>query len=32
ADDVIWQRLKKRSPEYYEELRSKFYRTGESLH
>jgi TRAP-type C4-dicarboxylate transport system substrate-binding protein len=32
ADDVIWQRLKKRSPEYYEELRNKFYRTGESLH
>ncbi len=25
ASDVIWQRLEKRSPEYYAELRAKFY-------
>ena len=27
ANEVIWQRLKKRSPEHYAELRSKFYRS-----
>ena len=29
ANDVIWQRLRKRSPEYYPELLDKFYRTEE---
>ena len=29
ANDVIWQRLEKRAPEYYAELRSKFYREEE---
>lgn len=27
ANDVIWQRLKRRSPEHYGELRRKFYRS-----
>ena len=31
AHDVIWQRLQKRSPEYYAELLDKFYRAGETL-
>jgi len=31
ANNVIWERLEKRSPNYYTELRSKFYRSGESL-
>ena len=31
ANDVIWERLEERSPNYYTELRSKFYRSGESL-
>ena len=26
ANDVIWSRLKQHSPEYYDKLRSKFYR------
>ena len=29
ANDVIWQRLEKRAPEYYAKLRSKFYREEE---
>lgn len=31
AHDVIWERLRKRSPEYYPELRDKFYR-AEKVH
>ena len=31
ANEVIWKRLQLRSPTYYEELRSKFYRRGKSL-
>ena len=31
AHDVIWQRLQKRSPEYYPELLDKFYRAGETV-
>jgi TRAP-type transport system periplasmic protein len=31
ANKVIWERLQLRAPTNYEELRSKFYRQGESL-
>ena len=31
AHDVIWQRLQKRSPEYYPELLDKFYRAEETV-
>ena len=30
ANDVIWQRIRKRSPEYYPELLDKFYRAEET--
>ena len=31
AHDVIWRRLQQRSPEYYAQLRARFYRDGGAL-